>query len=87
MTRDVAPRMGVLKPSTMYSVFFPALQGSQSKMSASDPNSSIFLTDTNAQIKNKVSMAVCTQEKSIFVFYKPCTLGQVYLLCLKGIRL
>lgn len=55
MTRDVAPRMGALKPSTMYSVFFPALQGSQSKMSASDPNSSIFLTDTNAQIKNKIN--------------------------------
>ncbi|GAB1608185.1 tryptophan--tRNA ligase, cytoplasmic-like [Argonauta hians] len=55
MTRDVAPRMGVLKPSTMYSTFFPALQGSQSKMSASDPTSSIFLTDTNAQIKNKIN--------------------------------
>ncbi|CAI9740566.1 tryptophan--tRNA ligase, cytoplasmic-like [Octopus vulgaris] len=55
MTRDVAPRMNVLKPSTMYSTFFPALQGSQSKMSASDATSSIFLTDTNAQIKNKIN--------------------------------
>uniref|UniRef100_A0A0L8FKV9 Tryptophan--tRNA ligase, cytoplasmic n=1 Tax=Octopus bimaculoides TaxID=37653 RepID=A0A0L8FKV9_OCTBM len=55
MTRDVAPRMSVLKPSTMYSTFFPALQGSQSKMSASDATSSIFLTDTNAQIKNKIN--------------------------------
>lgn len=54
MTRDVAPRMGNLKPALIHSTFFPALQGAQSKMSASDPNSSIFLTDTDKQIKTKV---------------------------------
>mgnify|MGYP000452863696 CR=1 FL=1 len=54
MTRDVAPRMGCQKPALLHSSFFPALQGAQSKMSASDPNSSIFLTDTDKQIKNKV---------------------------------
>ncbi|XP_045186372.1 tryptophan--tRNA ligase, cytoplasmic-like [Mercenaria mercenaria] len=55
MTRDVAPRMGCVKPALLHSTFFPALQGAQSKMSASDPNSSIFLTDTDKQIKNKVN--------------------------------
>ncbi|VDQ05736.1 unnamed protein product [Trichobilharzia regenti] len=55
MTRDVAPRLGLPKPSLMYSVFFPALQGNQTKMSASNPNTSIFLTDTPKQIKNKVN--------------------------------
>lgn len=55
MTRDVAPRMGCLKPALIHSTFFPALQGAQSKMSASDPNSSIFLTDTDKQIKNKIN--------------------------------
>ncbi|CAN8022772.1 unnamed protein product [Ixodes persulcatus] len=55
MTRDVAPRLGFPKPALLHSVFFPALQGAQSKMSASDPNSSIFLTDTPAQIKNKIN--------------------------------
>lgn len=55
MTRDVAPRLGYRKPALLHSVFFPALQGAQSKMSASDPNSSIFLTDTPAQIKNKIN--------------------------------
>lgn len=55
MTRDVAPRMGCLKPALLHSTFFPALQGAQSKMSASDPNSSIFLTDTDKQIKNKIN--------------------------------
>ena len=54
MTRDVAPRLGFHKPALLHSTFFPALQGSQSKMSASDPNSSIFLTDTPADIKNKI---------------------------------
>lgn len=55
MTRDVAPKLGFPKPALLHSVFFPALQGAQSKMSASDPNSSIFLTDTPAQIKNKIN--------------------------------
>lgn len=55
MTRDVAPRLGLPKPALFHSTFFPALQGAQSKMSASDPNSSIFLTDSNAQIKNKIN--------------------------------
>uniref|UniRef100_A0A669DRF8 Tryptophan--tRNA ligase, cytoplasmic n=1 Tax=Oreochromis niloticus TaxID=8128 RepID=A0A669DRF8_ORENI len=55
MTRDVAPRIGLLKPALLHSTFFPALQGAQTKMSASDPNSSIFLTDTPKQIKNKVN--------------------------------
>ncbi|KAL3874186.1 hypothetical protein ACJMK2_037233 [Sinanodonta woodiana] len=55
MTRDVAPRMGCLKPALVHSTFFPALQGAQSKMSASDPTSSVFLTDTDKQIKNKIN--------------------------------
>ncbi|XP_076098408.1 tryptophan--tRNA ligase, cytoplasmic-like isoform X2 [Mytilus galloprovincialis] len=55
MTRDVAPRLGYIKPALMHSTFFPALQGAQTKMSASDANSSIFLTDTDKQIKTKVN--------------------------------
>ncbi|CAH8519516.1 unnamed protein product [Schistosoma curassoni] len=55
MTRDVAPRLGLPKPSLIYSVFFPALQGNQTKMSASNPNTSIFLTDTPKQVKNKIN--------------------------------
>lgn len=55
MTRDVAPRLGFPKPSLIHSTFFPALQGAKSKMSASDENSAIFLTDTPKQIKNKIN--------------------------------
>lgn len=55
MTRDVAPRIGFQKPALLHSTFFPALQGARTKMSASDPNSTIFLTDTPKQLKNKVN--------------------------------
>uniref|UniRef100_T1JAW5 Tryptophan--tRNA ligase, cytoplasmic n=1 Tax=Strigamia maritima TaxID=126957 RepID=T1JAW5_STRMM len=55
MTRDVAPKLNYPKPALIHSTFFPALQGAQTKMSASEPNSSIFLTDTAAQIKNKIN--------------------------------
>ncbi|XP_062502806.1 tryptophan--tRNA ligase, cytoplasmic-like isoform X2 [Corticium candelabrum] len=54
MTRDVAPRLGYLKPALVHSTFFPGLQGPKGKMSASDPNSSIFLSDTSEQIKTKI---------------------------------
>jgi tryptophanyl-tRNA synthetase len=54
MTRDVAPRLKYVKPALIHSTFFPALQGAQTKMSASDANSSIFITDNGKTIKNKV---------------------------------
>lgn len=55
MTRDVAPRVGFQKPALLHSRFFPALQGAKTKMSASDPNSTIYLTDTPKQLKNKIN--------------------------------
>eukprot|EP00455_Lapot_gusevi_P034085 TRINITY_DN3748_c0_g1_i2.p1 TRINITY_DN3748_c0_g1~~TRINITY_DN3748_c0_g1_i2.p1 ORF type:complete len:282 (-),score=129.28 TRINITY_DN3748_c0_g1_i2:38-820(-) len=54
MTRDVAHRLDYLKPALLHSKFFPALQGPGSKMSASDPTSSIFVTDTPKQIADKI---------------------------------
>lgn len=55
MTRDVVPKLNYLKPALVHSTFIPALQGASTKMSASDSNSAIFLTDTPKQIKNKVN--------------------------------
>jgi len=55
MTRDVAPRLGLPKPALIHSKFFPALQGHNTKMSASDENSAIYLTDTPKEIKDKIS--------------------------------
>ncbi|KAH7340185.1 tryptophanyl-tRNA synthetase [Rhizoctonia solani] len=55
LTRDVANKLGYPKPSLIHSKFFPALQGAGSKMSASNSNSAIYMTDTQNQIKNKIN--------------------------------
>jgi tryptophanyl-tRNA synthetase len=43
------------KPALLHSKFFPALQGAQSKMSASNTESSIFMSDTPKQIQTKIN--------------------------------
>ena len=55
LTRDVATKLKYPKPTLIHSKFFPALQGPQTKMSASDTNSSIYMSDTPGQIKNKIN--------------------------------
>ncbi|KAF8191453.1 hypothetical protein K438DRAFT_1906972 [Mycena galopus ATCC 62051] len=55
LTRDVAQKLKYPKPALLHAKFFPALQGPQTKMSASDPNSSIYMTDKLAHIKNKIN--------------------------------
>ncbi|KAG1882902.1 tryptophanyl-tRNA synthetase [Suillus subluteus] len=55
LTRDVAQKLKYPKPSLIHSRFFPALQGPQTKMSASDATTSIFMADTPNQIKNKIN--------------------------------
>ncbi|XP_024009595.1 tryptophan--tRNA ligase, cytoplasmic isoform X1 [Eutrema salsugineum] len=54
MTRDVAPRLGYRKPALIESSFFPDLQGENGKMSASNPNSAIYVTDSAEDIKYKI---------------------------------
>ena len=60
MTRDIAhklvPKSHPLdgKPALIHSKFFPPLQGAEGKMSSSDDNSAIFLTDTHADIERKI---------------------------------
>jgi tryptophanyl-tRNA synthetase len=54
MTRDAAPKLGFRKPALIHSTFIPALQGAHTKMSGSDPASSIYLTDAPEDIKNKI---------------------------------
>ncbi|TMW62657.1 hypothetical protein Poli38472_005275 [Pythium oligandrum] len=54
MTRDVAPRLGYFKPSLIQSKFFPALQGSSTKMSASKANTTIYISDSPEEISNKI---------------------------------
>lgn len=60
MTRDVAHKLGGKKhklhgkPALIHSKFFPPLQGATGKMSSSDENSAIFLTDSADDIKRKI---------------------------------
>lgn len=53
--RDIAPRLKLLKPASLCTQFFPALQGLHTKMSASSENSAIYMTDKPASIKNKIN--------------------------------
>ncbi|ODQ48780.1 hypothetical protein PICMEDRAFT_29905 [Pichia membranifaciens NRRL Y-2026] len=53
--RDVADKLRFSKPSLIHSRFFPALQGSTTKMSASDENTAIFMTDTAKQVQKKIN--------------------------------
>ncbi|KJY01755.1 tryptophanyl-trna synthetase like protein [Zymoseptoria brevis] len=57
MLRDRCDRMIDPHPKTclILSKFLTALQGPGGKMSASDPNSAIFMSDTASQIKNKIN--------------------------------
>lgn len=67
MLRDVAPKLGFPKPALIHSAFFPALQGAKSKMSASDFNSAIFLTDTEEEIAKKINEHAFSIEGNIDV--------------------
>jgi len=55
VTRDVAPRLGLLKPALIHSKFFPALQGHQTKMSGSVSHTSILVSDSPEDIRLKIS--------------------------------
>mgnify|MGYP003387136007 CR=1 FL=1 len=55
MTRDVAPRLGFRKPSTLYCKFFPPLQGRGGKMSGSEMNGAVYITDTANVIKKRIN--------------------------------
>jgi len=54
VTRDVAPRLGYLKPALIHSKFFPSLQGHKTKMSGSVTTSSIYVSDSDADIDTKI---------------------------------
>lgn len=55
LTRGIAGPLKYQKPALLHSKFFPALQGSGSKMSASSLDKSIFMTDTPKQVKDKIN--------------------------------
>ncbi len=54
--RDIMPRLGFHKPAAIHNTFLPGL-GRGGKMSASDPMSAIFTTDTPEAVRKKVMNA------------------------------
>jgi len=57
VTRDVAPKLGYYKPAAIHNTFLPGLQGPDTKMSSSKPESTIFTTDTAEDVKKKIQRA------------------------------
>ncbi|CAI6334165.1 unnamed protein product [Periconia digitata] len=57
LVRENSSRMSLPspKPALLHSKFLTALQGAGGKMSASNPNSAIFMSDTEKQVKNKIN--------------------------------
>lgn len=53
ISRDVAPKLGFRKPAGIYSKFMPGL-GAGGKMSASLPETCIFLSDSPEDVKRKI---------------------------------
>ena len=55
LTRDVAPKIGKLKPALIHNIMMPSLQGPGGKMSASEENSTIYTTDSPDVVKMKIN--------------------------------
>ncbi len=59
VTRDAAPKLGFPKPSTIHCTFLPSLQG-PGKMSASEPETAIYTTDSPTEATRKITDAYTT---------------------------
>lgn len=57
VTRDIAERLGYYKPAGLYSKLLPGLQGLNSRMSSSKPETAIFATDTDTDARKKIGNA------------------------------
>jgi tryptophanyl-tRNA synthetase len=55
LSRDVVEKLGHKKPAIIHSKFMTALTGPERKMSSSDPDKAILMTDTPAQVKKKIN--------------------------------
>ncbi len=55
LTRFIAHKLGFCQPAVIHSKFFPALQGSGTKMSASSAVSAIYVDDSDKLIKEKIN--------------------------------
>ncbi|MBS3090276.1 tryptophan--tRNA ligase [Candidatus Pacearchaeota archaeon] len=56
ITRDIAPKLGFMKPALLHCKFAPGL-GESGKMSASQPETAIFTTDSEKDVEFKIRNA------------------------------
>jgi tryptophanyl-tRNA synthetase len=61
VARDILPKLGYYKPAVIHSKFIPSL-GPEGKMSASEPNTTIFTTDSPEAIEKKIKNAFTGQQ-------------------------
>lgn len=61
ISRDIAPKLGFYKPAQIHSKFIPGL-GPGAKMSASDPSTAIFTTDSPEVVREKIMKAFTGQQ-------------------------
>ncbi|QLH09487.1 tryptophan--tRNA ligase [Candidatus Nitrosotenuis sp. DW1] len=55
ITRDVAPRIGKIKPALIHNIMIPSLSGPGGKMSASDESGTVYTTDSPDVVKKKIN--------------------------------
>ena len=65
LSRDVLPKLGYYKPSSIQCRFLPGLLGEDGKMSASDPRATLYTTDSAKVIKKKINAAFSGGQASV----------------------
>ncbi|HIP74346.1 MAG TPA: tryptophan--tRNA ligase [Euryarchaeota archaeon] len=63
--RDIAEKIGYKKASTILSKFMPGLDGPSGKMSASKPDSTIFVTDDPETVRRKIMNAYTSGQPTV----------------------
>ncbi len=63
VARDVVEKLGYYKPAIIHSKFIPSLKGGP-KMSSSDPNGAIYLSDKPEDVVKKVNRAITGQQST-----------------------
>jgi len=84
ITRDIAAKMGYYKPAQIHNRFVPGL-GVGGKMSASEPETAIFTTDSSELVKKKIWKAftggkgTIAEQKKLGADPDVCTVFQYFL--------
>ena len=84
ITRDIAPKLGYYKPAQIHCRFLPGL-GKGGKMSASEPDTSIFTVDQPEVVKRKIwnaftgGRATVAEQKRLGGDPNTCTIFQYFV--------